>query len=161
MGEAPGMSIVGETPAVCHRCGYRKNGPLVPCKACAFVPQRDARSVAWLFSAHHLNEAELEEAERRIRVGDIPEPSKALRTMAQRAMGALDAPALEDRPLRSTEILLLIVAEIVLTPLVGFAVWFGLREQRPRAARTVALVTGPIVLLCTLLWVSDRLMVLR
>ena len=149
--------MVGERPAVCHRCGTRKKGPLVPCKACNFVPLRQARAVAWLFSSHHLDEAELVEAERRIRGGDVPEPSKALRAMAQRAMGALDAPPLEDRPLESFEVVLLVLTEIVLTPMVGLALWLGLRETRPRAARLVARITVPITAILIVLWMADRL----
>ena len=151
------MSMVGERPAVCHRCGTRKKGPLVPCKACHFVPLRQARAVAWLFSSHHLDEAELVEAERRIRAGDVPEPSKALRAMAQRAMGALDAPPLEDRPLQPFEVILLVLTEIVLTPMVGLALWVGLRETRPRAARLVARITVPITAVLVVLWMADRL----
>ena len=151
------MSMVGERLAVCHRCGARKNGPLVPCKACGFVPLRQDRAVAWLFSTHHLDEWELEEAERRIRAGDVPAPSKALRGMAQRAMGAIDAPIIEDRPLNAYEVLLLIITEVILTPLVGLALWHGLRERRPRAARLVARITIPITAILALIWLLDRL----
>lgn len=157
MGSTSLVSMVGERPAVCHRCGARKNGPLVPCKACNFVPLREARAVAWLFSSHHLDEAELVEAERRIRIGDVPEPSKALRAMAQRAMGALDAPPIEDQPLRPLAVLLLVVTEVLLTPLVGVALWLGLRETRPRAARLVARITVPITAILVVLWMADRL----
>lgn len=128
----------------------------MPCKACGFVPLRQARAVAWLFSSHHLNEPELQEAERRIRAGDVPDPSKALRGMAQRAMGAIDAPAPEDRSLQPHEVLLLVVTEVVLTPLVGLALWHGLRERRPRAARLVARITVPITAVLFVIWLADR-----
>ena len=157
MGSTSLVSLADECPAVCHRCGARKEGPMLPCEACNFVPLRGARAVAWLFSGHHLSEAELVEAERRIRIGDVPEPSKALRAMAQRAMGALDAPPVQDQPLRPLEVLLLVLTEILLTPMVGFALWLGLRETRPRAARLIARITVPITAILVVLWMADRL----
>lgn len=142
--------------AVCHRCGALKKGPLVPCKACRYVPTKEARAVAWLFSAHHLQPDELAEAQSRVRRGDVPEPSRALRAAAQRAMGALDAPPEVDRPLEPMQVVLLVVAEVVFTPLIGLAVWLGLRESRPRAARLAWRLTVPITALFAALWLVDR-----
>jgi len=150
------VSVPGEVQAVCHRCGARKKGPLVPCKGCSFVPAREARAVAWLFSAHHLDAEELDEAERRVRAGDIPDPSRALRARAKRAMGALDAPPVEDRPLEPAMVALLVLGEVLFTPLLGLAVWLGLRESRPRAARLAWRLTWPITGVFALLWCVDR-----
>ncbi len=131
------MSVASEA-AVCHRCGSPKLGPFVPCKACGFVPVKEARAVAWLFSAHHLNSEELSEAARRIREGDAPDPSRALRSFAQREMGAV-ANDNVDLPLFSTRSIVgLVAANLLLTPLVGVAYWFGLRERKPLAARQAA-----------------------
>jgi hypothetical protein len=118
---------------------------------------RQAWVVVWLFSSQYFEEAELVEAERRIWAGDVPEPLKALRAMAQRAMGALDAPPLEDRPLQHFEVILLVLTELLLTPLVGLALWLGLRETRPRAARLVARISVPITAILVGLWMVDRL----
>lgn len=150
------MTLQGEVPAVCHRCGARKRGPLVPCKGCRFVPVREARAVAWLFSEHHLEAAELREAERRLRSGEVPAPPRALRVQAQRAMGALDAPPEADRPLAPGLVVLLVLTQILLTPLVGLAVWLGLREDRPRAARVAMGTTIPITAVLAVLWCIDR-----
>lgn len=150
------MSPPVSVAAVCHRCGAHKKGPLVPCKGCRYVPTKEARAVAWLFSAHHLSPEELAEARRRVRRGDIPEPSRALRAEAQRAMGALDAPPLEDRPLEPVQIAALVLGEVLFTPLLGLAVWLGLRDSRPRAARLAWRLTVPITALFAALWLVDR-----
>lgn len=150
------MSLQGQFPAVCHRCGAHKQGPLVPCKGCGFIPTREARAVAWLFSAHHLEPEELAEAARRLRVGSIPDPPRALRVRAQRAMGALDAPPEADRPLEPSMVVLLVLGEVIFTPLVGLAVWLGCRESRPRAARVAWYTMWPVTVLLALLWCIDR-----
>lgn len=143
MGRAPRLKPNPPIPAVCHRCGGRKLGPFVPCKACGHVPQGRGRSVAWLFSAHHLSAEELDEAARRIRGGDVPEPSRALLEHARTEMGALGPSPLIDRPLSRQTTLLLAACNILLTPLAGLAAWYGLRAHRPTAARQSLWVTLP------------------
>lgn len=145
-----------EVRTVCHRCGSAKPGPFVPCKVCGVVPTRDARSVAWLLSAHHLTPDELDEVARRIRSGDVPDPPRALREEAQRAMGAVGAPLEDDRPLAPSELAVVGLADLFLTPLVGLAMWFGLRERRPRAARQTLLVTLPVTVFLALVWGIDH-----
>lgn len=146
-----------EVRAVCHRCGGPKLGPFVPCKACGVVPVRDARAVAWLFSAHHLDGDELDEAARRIRAGDVPDPPRALRDEARRAMGAVGAPPEDDRPLALSELVAVGLASFFLTPLLGLAMWLGLRDRRPRAARQSIVLTVPVAVLSGLIWAADRL----
>lgn len=126
----------------------------MPCKSCSFVPTGEHRQVAWLFSREHLDEAELEEAARRIREGELPEPPRELLEHARESMGAkpLDQEAL--RPLSSTQMLGLALADLLLTPLVGFALWFGLREERPVAARQALRITVPVSLALGLVWLS-------
>lgn len=138
--------------AVCHRCGGRKRGPFVPCKTCGFVPQGDQRSVAWLFSTAWLDELELEEAARRVLGGGIPDPSRALRDQARQFMGA--APLGDDakRPLSSRQVMLLFAGNVLFTPMMGFAVWFGLRRSRPIAARQALSVSVPVSLALTAMW---------
>jgi hypothetical protein len=142
----------GTVPAICHRCGGAKKGPLVPCKACGYTPAGDDRAVAWLFSGHHLDEPELTEAARRVRAGEQPEPSRALRELARASMGAVPLDDDARRPLSTAQLLALVVTDVVLTPLAGYAVWFGLRENRPVAARQALLVTVPVTLVFTVLW---------
>lgn len=139
--------------AICHRCGGDKRGPLVPCKTCGFTPTSDERPVAWLFSAHHLDTDELLEAARRVRSGDRPEPSKALREEARVGMGAAPLTDAAKEPLRPSTLLLIGLGNLLLTPLAGYAVWFGLREERPRAARQALTLTLPISAALGLAWV--------
>ena len=150
------MSMQGQAPAVCHRCGARKRGPLVPCKACGVVPTREARAVAWLFSENHLTAPELAEAERRLRAGEVPAPPRALCVGAQRAMGSLDAPSEEDRPPSRLWIAGLVAGQLLLTPLLGAAVWLGYRETRPTTARVALWTMWPVLGVLALLWGIDR-----
>jgi len=138
--------------AVCHRCGGPKNGSLVACQTCGVTPTAADRSLAWLLSYHHLNEAELELVGERIRQGDRPDPSRSLLEEARIAMGAKPMATQNTQPLQSSSLLLLAVVELVLTPLAGFAVWFGLRQDRPIAARQVLRVTIPITIALAGLW---------
>lgn len=144
--------------AVCHRCGSAKKGPFVPCKACAVVPTREARAVAWLLSGHHLDVEELDEVARRIRAGDVPDPPRALRDDARRAMGAVGAPPEDDRRLAPIALVGLGLASVLLTPFLGLAVWLGLRQARPQAARQVIVVTALVTVLLAMAWMADQLL---
>ena len=149
----PVMGAEGEAvAAICHRCAGPKKGPFVPCKNCGFVPTGEHRHIAWLFSREHLDESELQEAAARILAGSLLEPPKALLEHARESMGAkpLDQDAL--RPLSSTQMLALAVADVVLTPLLGFAIWFGLRDERPVAARQSLRITLPVSVGLGIVW---------
>jgi hypothetical protein len=140
--------------AVCHRCGGPKKGPFVPCKACEFEPRGEERSVAWLFSRAWLSEEDLPQAAQRIQQGHQPDVSRELREMARVEMGAVPIASGALRPLRVGQLLSLSAANLIITPLTGLAVWYGLRDTRPVAARQAALVTAPVFVGMTLLWSS-------
>ena len=125
----------------------------MPCKTCSFTPTGDERPVAWLFSAHHLAVDELLEAAKRVRAGDRPEPSKALRGQARVGMGAAPLTDTAKEPLGTNSLLMLGLGNLLLTPLAGYAVWFGLREERPRAARQALLLTLPMSAALAIAWV--------
>ena len=141
-------------PAVCHRCGGAKKAPLVPCKECGFTPTGPERALAWLFSEHHLDAGELEEAARRVRTGERPDPSRALQADARAAMGAAPLTDRGARPLPPRTLLLVGLGNLLLTPLAGYAIWFGLREPRPVAARQALSVTIPVSTALALAWLA-------
>lgn len=138
--------------AICHRCGGAKRGPFVPCKACGFTPVGPERHVAWLFSEHHLDPEELGEAARRLRAGDRPDPPRALLETARVRMGAAPLTSDARRPLDTRQILLLSAVNVLLTPLAGLAVWWGLQPERPLAARQALRITLPVLVGGGILW---------
>jgi hypothetical protein len=107
-----------------------------------------------LFSAHHLSPDELAEAARRVRQGEAPDPSRALRQEARVAMGAQPPTDTAREPLPLGHLLLLGLANVVLTPLVGYATWFGFRDERPIAARQALAVTVPTTVGLAVVWVA-------
>jgi len=139
--------------AVCHHCGSEKPGALSPCASCGFTPAGADRALAWLFSTQHLDRVELARAAERIRAGDQPAPSRALQAEARQAMGARSLPNTARRPLEPRTLILLSAANLLLTSLVGYAVWFGMREERPVAARQALWLTMPVSLGMGTLWV--------
>lgn len=139
--------------AVCHRCGGPKRGPFVPCKTCEFVPLGEDRPIAWLFGLDYLTEEEMLSAGERIRGGEVPDPSSALRELAREGMGAIPLSSAQLKPLTNWQLLWLSMGNLVLTPLIGGALWYGMREDRPVAAGQIARVTVPVVAGLTLMWI--------
>lgn len=111
----------------------------------------DERPLAWLFSRAHLGEAELMEAGRRVREGERAEPGRHLLSLARKALG--QAPQDESRPLSSVAQLLLGLGCVLFTPLLGLAVWYGLKPTRPRAAWAAMRATLPGALAFLGLWI--------
>ena len=142
-----------KTPeAICHQCGGPKKGPFVPCKGCQYEPRGEERAVAWLFSRAWLNEEELSLAAERIQGGQRPDVSRALQEQARIQMGAMPRSSAASSPLGIWQLLGLSAANLLLTPLAGFAVWYGMRAERPLAARQAARVTVPVAVGLAVLW---------
>ncbi len=142
------------TTAVCHKCGSAKSGPFVPCKACQHIPQRQDRSVAWLFSTEHLSEEELTRAAERIRNGERPDPSRILQQMAHQTMGATPITDISQIPLSTRTLVAIASANLLLTPMAGLAVWLGYRQQRPIAAAQALRITVPVAFALAALWIG-------
>jgi len=138
--------------AICQRCGGGKRGPFVPCKSCGFTPTGAERHVAWLFSEHHLDAEELAEAAQRIREGERPDPPRSLLEQARIEMGAAPLSDIARAPLHGEQIVLLTAANLLLTPLAGLALWWGLRADRPVAARQALRLTLPVGIGLAVVW---------
>ncbi len=138
--------------AVCVRCGGRREDAFAACPDCGFAPSADERPLSWLFSAAWLDDEELAEAARRITLGQRPDPSRRALLEARAALAG--APVHLGPPLAIRERVALLLANVLLTPLAGYAVWIGLREERPAAARDALVLTVPITALLALLWFS-------
>ena len=136
--------------AICHRCGGEKAGPLVQCSQCGVAPTGDERATAWLFSSAHLTPDELHLAGSRIRNGELPEPSAALKALAVPHI----RPRTDARPLTRREQAAIAALNVVLTPLAGLAIWWGLSEERPTAARQALRISVPVAVAMGALWTS-------
>lgn len=109
--------------------------------------------MAWLFSRAWLDEDELEAAARRVRSGEQPDVPRHLIVHARTSMGAISTDQ-SQHPLTLWQLLGIATANLLLTPLTGMAVWYGLREDRPMAARQSLRVTLPIALGLAVFWMS-------
>jgi hypothetical protein len=95
------------------------------------TPRGDGLLVAWLLSAHNLDEAGLAQASARIRAGQPIRPGERQLDRARRALGASLA---SDPGLALGARLGLLAVSVLATPLVGLTLAWSWREERPRAA---------------------------
>ena len=138
--------------AVCHRCGGTKAGTFLACDTCGFVPREQDRAVAWLFSTSHLDKDELTLAAERIRNGELPDPGKHLLNLARARTGEQLRNEAIDRPFTTQTLIAIGAMDLFLTPLAGFAIWWGHRHERPRAAAQALRITLPIAAALGALW---------
>lgn len=134
--------------AVCPRCGAAKELPLGRCAACGDLPAGDGAELAVLCSTRVLDAEQLAEVAARIRRGEPVQPSAALRARAREALRA-GRPQVEAR-LDTRQQVALFLANLLLTPLLGYAAWFALRTRPGPAARQALWVTIPASLLLAL-----------
>jgi hypothetical protein len=132
------------------------------CGACGKAPRGGDRPLAYLFSSHHLSEPELDRVARRVRAGERPDPPEHLLQLARKQLtaslsqlpGTHDEPAPVQRELTRDETWLLMLGNVVLTPLIGLAVWWGWRSRNSQAADRVLWLTLPIAGLFAAAWVT-------
>jgi hypothetical protein len=139
-------------PAVCHLCGEPKDLPLGRCAACGRVPVGADRDLALLCSIQVLDRERLVEVQARLRRGEPLRPSAALRERAREVLRGGPPP---EAPLGPRRILALAAANLLLTPLVGYAVWFRLRTRPGPAGRQALLTTmasSVVLFVLLLLW---------
>jgi len=118
------------------------------------------RAAAWLFSNNHLSQEELREAARRIRAGEQPDPSEKLLNMARDEIRKRALTQTTDQAMAASSLVGISALSLLLTPLAGFAFWWGYRSERPAAAAQILRVTWPIAIGFMILWggvISTRL----
>lgn len=131
------------TLAICARCGMEKDLPLGRCPACSHVPAAADRELALVCSTRVLDVAALRAAQERIRHGEAVRPTPALRAQA-RALLLGRSPV----PARFTprQVAALVLGNLMLTPLLGYAIWFRYRTRQGPAARQALFATVPVSL---------------
>ena len=112
------------------------------------------RPLAWLFSKDHLSADELSEAQARIRTGESPDPSAKLLAKARDEIRKRTHAKNTDLAINPSTLAGIAGMSIFLTPLSGFAFWWGYRHERPTAAAQILRITWPISIVFMLLWMG-------
>lgn len=143
--------------AVCVRCGAFKQRAMAACGDCAYRPDGAERPLSYLMSSHHLNESELSRAAARIRLGEEITPPPELLEIARIELTATQSyldEADPDRGLSREEKFLLLLGDLLLTPLIGMVAWWGWRGDRPLASRQALRITVPVAIFMSAAWVA-------
>ena len=146
--------MTDQNQAVCLRCGAFRANYREICPDCGHRPIGDGLLVAWLLSSHHLDEPQLHQAQQRILVGAPVRPSSKMLKTAREALGKAFT---TDPGLRRAQVLGLMGVSLLLTPLVGWTLWFWWRTNRPRAAWQAFLVSAPATVLFTFGLIAARM----
>lgn len=141
--------------AVCVRCGGFREEFRDICPHCGHRPEGEGLLVAWLLSADHLGEAQLDAASDRVRRGEAIRPSRKMLERARKALGTHFA---SDPGLTGRERAGLLLLGLVLTPLPGWVLWAWWRKQRPRAALQALGLSLPVSALYAgaVIWLAFR-----
>ncbi|MFN7147742.1 MAG: hypothetical protein ACK4YP_28490 [Myxococcota bacterium] len=128
---------------VCARCGAEKDLALGRCAGCGHLPAGEEREVAMVCSTRVLDIDALRAAQERIRRGEPVRPTAALRARARDVLsGAVSRATRFD----ARQIFGIVVANVLLTPLVGYALWWRYRDDAGPAARQALFATVPVSL---------------
>lgn len=133
-----------EPTAICACCGAEKDLPLGRCPGCGHLPAGEEREVALVCSTRVLDVAALRTAQERIRRGEPVRPTAALRGRAREILSGV--PIARTR-LSAGQLLALATVNLVLTPLVGYAVWWWRRHDQGPAGKQALVVTIPCSIL--------------
>lgn len=136
------------TRAVCVRCGSLRADYRQICPHCGHRPEAEGLLVSWLLSDENLDEAQLEAASRRVRGGESIRPSERMLERARRALGTHFT---SDPGLSVGERFALLATSVLLTPLVGWVLWFWWRGRKPRAALQALALSLPATAFFTVL----------
>lgn len=138
--------------AVCVRCARDKELPLGRCAGCGWVPTGEDRVASVLLSTRVLSVPELTEAQVRLSRGEPFKPSAARLASARRVLLGERSPT--PASLTPLQMLGLGVGNLALTPALGLAVWFGLRDRPGPGARQALWLTLPISAALAALWLA-------
>lgn len=134
--------------AICVRCGVSRTDYRAPCPGCGFAPEGEGVAVAWLLSSEHLDDAALDAVQERVRSGESVEPSARMIATARRA---LQQDFSSDPGLDTRQRLLILGTSLLLTPAVGWVLWWTWRRSRPRAAWQAFALSAPATVAFTVL----------
>lgn len=136
------------TDAICARCGAEKELPLARC-ACGHVPLGEERVLAIVCSNRILDAAGMREATARIRSGEIVNPSPAMLDRARAILaGRVEAPV----ALSPARQLGLVVLNLLLSPAIGWAIWFRWRARPGPGGRQALAATLPLSIAFGVAW---------
>ncbi|MFZ5478256.1 MAG: hypothetical protein ACOZNI_15925 [Myxococcota bacterium] len=135
---------------MCTACGAEKDLPLARCGGCGHLPSGREREIALVASTRVLDGDALAEVQARVRRGERIDPSEALRAKAR---AALYGSPREEARFSPKQVAALVAANVLLTPLLGWAVWLRYRAKPGPAARQALLATAPVSALLAAGWV--------
>lgn len=133
------------TQAICIQCASEKELALGRCGSCGLVPTGTQRALSVIASTRMLTEPDLAEVQRRIAAGEPFRPGRERIEEAGRVLAG--GAHVEPFSFSRSHALLLTAGNVLLTPALGFAVWFGLRHRSGLGARQALWLTIPVSLL--------------
>ena len=129
---------------ICARCGTRRGDFRDICTSCGHRPAEEGLLIAWLLSADYLSAHKMDVAAERIKTGEMVRPSSRMLDEARLALGRHYT---TDPGMTVWQRLLLLTTSLLLTPLVGWVLWFWWRGQRPRASLQALFLSAPASIL--------------
>lgn len=112
----------------------------------------EEQEVALVCSTRVLTPEQLAAVADRCRRGEPVQPSHALRSRARALLRG--APIRAEAKLRPSQLVVLVFANLLLTPLLGYALWLKVRRQPGPGARQVLLATLPVSVVLALVFVG-------
>jgi hypothetical protein len=84
----------------------------------------------------------------------MPDPNRHLMNHARAKIGDPKRSDASNTPFSTSTLVAIGAMDLLLTPLAGFAIWWGHRFDRPRAAAQALRITLPIAAALGALWVG-------
>jgi hypothetical protein len=132
--------------AVCVRCGQIRSDFRQICPSCGHRAEGEGLLIAWLLSDAHLPAEQLASVAERVRAGESIRPSERMLDLARQRLGRNFE---TDPGMNAKERLLLLATSLLITPLVGWTLWWWWRTERPRASSQALALSMPATVLFT------------